>query len=690
MFKPLFLPNIPRPAVAIAFTFALSCLGTGCKNKSESQGGDAAAEPAAEASVTTVNPNYHRLHSHVLVRSIRKPTLANLDYAAYVENVMLGDSASQTVQLPARVDLAKNTFGGLIQAFHGDIDRTPLTAAEKASPLAWTPCLDLLLQWNFEKSAALANGYAAVTGEHWGDTSDVPMAYQEFTALYLHGQGDKSEAWALLEFKPWMKSFLPADTHFDAAGFGQIWVKLDPASMTADMIGELRGPYSSQILSEAQVQDWARQLTSRWYPSYNTDITEIQAGQTWPYANSNAKAIADIKGFTVANPLVIFRGRPLEDTLYNVFVVEGMGMAGLGAAKNTTQASDTGKTGAKTLDPSLAGRLHAIEQAMQQEVKTLGGGDFPAWRRKLDAFRQRVKIFAKLEPPEIQGLQGRRDFLVFRRELDYLLAPDWDSLASGQKPLSAIIAFKEKLATQGIDFLFVPIPTKLDVYPEMLSDAKPALPGGIAQPYARKVLADLAKAGVETLDLTSLFLQQRRDAAGDTLLLYQKEDTHWTPQGLGLAAKALADRLRGYAWFDSAFVEKRAYTLKDTTYTALGDIQARLSAKAKATIRPETLKATQVFDQEGKPYEADENSPVLVLGDSYTGVFETVGCRHAGVTAHLAAQLQGPVDLIMGWGGGPEAPEKMAKRGEDYLQPKRVVIWMMSARDLFTYPGQWN
>ncbi len=687
MLKPLFLRHARHPvqALSLALSLTLTCLWTGCKNKSEPSSAETLAKTSAEFSVTTANPNYHRLHSHVLVRKIHQPTLANLDYAAYVENVMLADSAMQIVQLPSPVDLVTNKFGGLVQTFQLDIDKTPLTTAERSSPLAWTPCLDLLLQWNFEATAPLANGYSAVTGEHWGDTSDVPIAYQEFTSLYLHGQGETSEAWALLEFKPWMKAYLPAGTHFDAAGFGQIWVKLNPTSMTAAMISELRGAYSSKVLDETQVLDWARQLTSRWYPSYNTDLTEIQPGQTWPYANSNAKAIADIAGFTVANPLVIFRGRPLEDTLYNVFVVEGMGLA-----KAASAAADTGKAAAKSLDAGLAKQLQSIEATLQQEKKTLGGGAYSTWHRKLATFHQRVKIFAKQESPEIQGLQGQRDFLVFRRELDYLLAPDWDSLASGQKPLAAIVAFKEKLAAQGIDFLFVPIPTKLDIYPEMLSDAKPALPGGIAQPYARKVLADLAKAGVETLDLTSLFLQQRSIPARDTVLLYQKEDTHWTPQGLALAAKALAERLRGYAWFDSSFAEKRIFTLKDTTYSTLGDIQARLSAKAKATVRPETLKATQVFDPQGKPYEADENSPVLLLGDSYTGVFETVGCRHAGVTAHLAAQLQGPVDLIMGWGGGPEAPEKMAKRGEAYLQPKRVVVWMMSARDLFTYPGQWN
>ena len=54
------------------------------------------------------------------------------------------------------------------------------------------------------------------------------------------------------------------------------------------------------------------------------------------------------------------------------------------------------------------------------------------------------------------------------------------------------------------------------------------------------------------------------------------------------------------------------------------------------------------------------------------------------------ARLGGPVDLNMGWGGGPEAPQKRAKRGDGYLDNKRLVVWMMSARDLFVYPGEWS
>jgi alginate O-acetyltransferase complex protein AlgJ len=159
--------------------------------------------------------------------------------------------------------------------------------------------------------------------------------------------------------------------------------------------------------------------------------------------------------------------------------------------------------------------------------------------------------------------------------------------------------------------------------------------------------------------------------------------------GLEAAAQLVAERIRNYTWCDTVFADKRAYKLKDTAFGNLGDIQARLPDAKKGQVAPETLLGRQVLDEAGNLYEDSDSSEILVLGDSYTGVYQSVGCRHAGVTAHLARQLGGPVDLIMGWGGGPEAPNKLKKRGDDYLDRKRLVVWMMSYRDLFVYPGGW-
>jgi hypothetical protein len=97
-----------------------------------------------------------------------------------------------------------------------------------------------------------------------------------------------------------------------------------------------------------------------------------------------------------------------------------------------------------------------------------------------------------------------------------------------------------------------------------------------------------------------------------------------------------------------------------------------------------------VVNPDGSLYEDDLDSPIIVLGDSFTGVYELMDCEHAGVTAHIAKQIGYPVDLVMSYGGGPNVREKLVKRGLGKLAGKKLVIWMMTARDLYDHAEGWQ
>ena len=63
----------------------------------------------------TLNKNFNRTKSHVLVRKITSPTLANLDCAAYFANPVLYDPQPVKPKKPAKkIGLADCTFGGAI------------------------------------------------------------------------------------------------------------------------------------------------------------------------------------------------------------------------------------------------------------------------------------------------------------------------------------------------------------------------------------------------------------------------------------------------------------------------------------------------------------------------------------------------------------------------------------------------
>jgi hypothetical protein len=80
----------------------------------------------------------------------------------------------------------------------------------------------------------------------------------------------------------------------------------------------------------------------------------------------------------------------------------------------------------------------------------------------------------------------------------------------------------------------------------------------------------------------------------------------------------------------------------------------------------------------------------MLIGDSFTGVFELIDCKAAGVGAHIAANTQVPVDITTSWGGGPLVRDKWYRARKNVLDKKRVVIYMMVARDLFNYSQLWQ
>jgi len=257
----------------------------------------------------------------------------------------------------------------------------------------------------------------------------------------------------------------------------------------------------------------------------------------------------------------------------------------------------------------------------------------------------------------------------------------------GRDPYPAIIDFNQQLKARGIDLLLVVIPTKAEVFPEKVSDKAPAGAKPYVAPYCRKLLGELAAAGVEIVDLLPTFIEQR--GAGDDLL-YMPQDTHWAPRGVELAARLIAERVRQYPWYESLRPQQVQYSVKQVNFTRLGDICEMLTDQEKLAYRPLRLTAQQVVAPGGTLYVDDPDSPIVMLGDSFTGVFHFEDCQHAGLSAHLAKDLSLPVDLIMAQGSGPRIRGQLARRGHDAIEAKKLVIWTVVARDLYNYWAPWE
>ena len=100
---------------------------------------------------------------------------------------------------------------------------------------------------------------------------------------------------------------------------------------------------------------------------------------------------------------------------------------------------------------------------------------------------------------------------------------------------------------------------------------------------------------------------------------------------------------------------------------------------------PVSMPATALWLPDG-----DKSSPVVILGDSFCGVYQLEEPKHAGISAHIAKEIGMPVDLIMAYGSGPKIRGRLARRGASVVRKKKLVIWTTASRDLYDYWTPWE
>ena len=231
--------------------------------------------PATHAEVRTLNDAYARTRSVVLVREIDAPTRANLDYAAYHANFMITDPPPEGAGALAGAKVPAAPFHGLVEAatLTGDVGRTPLTADERARPLAFAPLVEALSAHKVAGASELEDVGVAVRGESWGLPGGPQLVPQTASELYVHAAGADAtpELWVKVEFQPWFKA-LGALADQDGDGFPEIYGRVAPASVNRAALAFIAGDYSTKPLTPAEIKTWANQLSGYWYPSYNTDL----------------------------------------------------------------------------------------------------------------------------------------------------------------------------------------------------------------------------------------------------------------------------------------------------------------------------------------------------------------------------------------------------------------------------------
>lgn len=287
-----------------------------------------------------------------------------------------------------------------------------------------------------------------------------------------------------------------------------------------------------------------------------------------------------------------------------------------------------------------------------------------------------------LPQPSVRGDDPGWFFLV--KELKHLSSgrfweKSWKEVAAnGTDPIPSILEFHTLLSKRGIRLILVPIPAKAAIYPDKLANGfKPEE----VEPLA-PMLELIRKAGVSVIDLEPHFLEMR--AANPEKWLYCRQDAHFSPSAIELAAKLIADEAAvNQAGGDVAF------SLSAPEMLGIEGDQID-GSEWKGSVAPESLEVRYVKSKGGEVIVPDPESSVLLLGDSHTLVFQAgkengMHCTGAGIFDHLSSRIGFAPDLVGVRGSGLVQARKQlfyrAAASPGYWDSKKVVIWLFSARE---------
>ena len=133
-------------------------------------------------------------------------------------------------------------------------------------------------------------------------------------------------------------------------------------------------------------------------------------------------------------------------------------------------------------------------------------------------------------------------------------------------------------------------------------------------------------------------------------------------------------------------------SLTDSLVTAVRTGDIATMADLENAYPNQTVEAHQVKNAKtGAPLRSDfRNSKILILGDSYSRIYETDAPMSAGWISQFANEMQTPVASIISDGGASTLVREKLARRSGVLKNKKILIWEFVERDLRFGAGGWK
>ncbi len=309
--------------------------------------------------------------------------------------------------------------------------------------------------------------------------------------------------------------------------------------------------------------------------------------------------------------------------------------------------------------PTRDEAVRRTREAIEAE-RAAYGGTWEGWQAHVRPWREDAR---RIMTTEAWPWPATRDFRFLGRALQFALLDDVGDQGRGKSPLDSIRHFDRQLKARGIDLVVMPIPSKIEIYPDYLSEKAPE--DRAVYLAGKRLLYALASSDVEVLDLYTLFRDARK-AHGDDAPLYYDRDSHWRNLGARLAAEAIGERLKRYEFVRKALAKGAPYATKPHERTD--------GAKADS-VEIVVHRATE------ETYDSVGDSPVILTGDSFSMYNMHLGGH---LPAQVARHIGMPLTYRCSEGLGPTVPVEIARaeREKGYLEGRRVLVWTFTDRGL--------
>ena len=299
----------------------------------------------------------------------------------------------------------------------------------------------------------------------------------------------------------------------------------------------------------------------------------------------------------------------------------------------------------------------------------------------------------KIKETEKQTITGNDGWLFLRRELahiskgafygNFAVKTSECTQSDRQDPIPAIVDFNNQLKNVGITLYFMPVPPKALIYADKVDQIAKA-DNSLYNNY-NSFFKELRKQGVNVVDLFPVFTQAKTNGT----LVYCKQDSHWSPEGIQVASRFVANKIKKEMPYQKYATKKITEKPVKSTIQITGDLWLGQGIdnmpKEKVTIN--------TYNKASVP---DSNSPVLIIGDSHCLIFHSGGdmlATNSGLLGGIASDLGFSSDLIAVKGSGTNSVRIDLYRkaqNKEWLDKKKVIIWCFASRDLSESRSGWR